>query len=120
MSRGQIITVHSVVRVGDFERVLDGTSHHAFPVVNLAENVIGLIPKKMIVNLLILKAFYRTEATEKLKGENNHTELAGNQQNDAANTVVDESVGKHLPVPNKRRKSQRSKSIIVVEDAETH
>lgn len=40
------------------ESVLRGTSHHGFPVVNTANNVIGMVHKKMIVNLLILKAFY--------------------------------------------------------------
>ena len=40
------------------ESVLRGTSHHGFPVVNIANNVIGMLHKKMIVNLLILKAFY--------------------------------------------------------------
>ena len=122
MSQGEVITVHSVVRVGDFKRVLDGTSHHAFPVVNQAENVIGLIPKKMIVNLLILKAFYHTAATENLKGESGQTEHAGNQQNDGAVTG-DEQAGKLLPLPNLtsgKWRSTRSKSIIIVEDAETH
>ena len=56
-----IVTVHSVQKVEDFHNVLHGTSHHAFPVVNAAGNVIGLIPKKMIVTLLVLKAFYNRE-----------------------------------------------------------
>ena len=61
MCDGPIVTVHSVMKVADFHEVLYGTSHHAFPVVNSANNVVGLIPKKMIVNLLILKAFYNKE-----------------------------------------------------------
>ena len=39
--------------------MLRGTSHHAFPVVNSANNVVGLVPKKIIVNLLIMKGFYK-------------------------------------------------------------
>ena len=41
--------------------MLRGTSHHAFPVVNSANNVVGLVPKKILVNLLIMKAFYHKD-----------------------------------------------------------
>ena len=41
--------------------MLRGTSHHAFPVVNSANNVVGLVPKKIVVNLLIMKAFYNKD-----------------------------------------------------------
>ena len=58
MFAGNIVTVPAVCQVENFRSVLCGTSHHAFPVVNSANNVVGLIPKKMIVNLLIMKAFY--------------------------------------------------------------
>ena len=58
MCSGNIVTVPSVCQVKMLESVLRGTSHHGFPVVNIANNVIGMLHKKMIVNLLILKAFY--------------------------------------------------------------
>ena len=58
MSSGNIVTVPSVCQVKMLESVLRGTSHHGFPVVNIANNVIGMLHKKMIVNLLILKSFY--------------------------------------------------------------
>ena len=61
MSDTDVITVPSVCQVEVFEKVLRGTSHHAFPVVNSANNVVGLIPKKIIVNLLIMKAFYHKD-----------------------------------------------------------
>ena len=61
MCGGNIVTVPSVCQVKMLDSVLRGTSHHGFPVVNLANNVIGMIHKKMIVNLLILKAFYGRE-----------------------------------------------------------
>ena len=61
MSEEKIVSVHSVMKVGDFHKVLHGTSHHAFPVVNSANKCVGLIPKKMIVTLLVLKAFYNRD-----------------------------------------------------------
>lgn len=61
MSQEQIVSVHSVMKVGDFHKVLHGTSHHAFPVVNSANKCVGLIPKKMIVTLIVLRAFYNRD-----------------------------------------------------------
>ena len=59
MYSGHIMTIPAVCHVGSFKNLIGGTSHHAFPVVNQANNVVGLIHKKMIVNLLIMKAFYQ-------------------------------------------------------------
>ena len=64
MYAGNIVTVPSVCQVKMLENVLRGTSHHGFPVVNIANNVIGMVHKKMIVNLLILKAFYGKDGDE--------------------------------------------------------
>jgi len=67
MSEEQIVTVHSVMKVGDFHKVLHGTSHHAFPVVNSANKCVGLIPKKMIVTLIVLRAFYNRDVLKDKK-----------------------------------------------------
>ena len=57
MFPGPIITLPGVVKVSELKSILN-QSHHAYPVVNKANNVVGLIHKKMIVCVLIAKAFY--------------------------------------------------------------
>ena len=37
------------------------TLHHGFPVINTAGNLVGLIPKKMLVILLEEKGFYKKD-----------------------------------------------------------
>ena len=63
MNQTQISNVRAICQVKDVIPLLN-LLHHAYPVYNSANKLVGLIPKKMIVILLEELAFYRKEDLE--------------------------------------------------------
>ena len=56
------VCVSSVESLKNLQKVLQ-TSHHAFPVLNKNENVVGLIPRNFIIVLLLKQHFYNRSAS---------------------------------------------------------
>ena len=60
------VTINSVADMKEVKKCF-ATTHQAWPVLNLAGNLCGIIPKTMIVRLLEHKAFYKQEKVDPSK-----------------------------------------------------
>lgn len=56
-----VVTIPTVANISEIRQCL-GTSHQAFPVINTADNMIGLIPRLMLVRLVENQKFYTRSA----------------------------------------------------------
>ena len=60
----QVVSLPTITDVESVRKALT-TTHNAFPVVNTAGNLVGLIPKSIVVKLLSKKAFYKKERIDR-------------------------------------------------------
>jgi len=56
--RKNVQTVKAVSSIESIKTLLDTTNHHAFPVINSKENVIGMIPRNFILVLIKNSSYY--------------------------------------------------------------
>lgn len=53
-----VVTISTVPDMGEIKKALD-TDHAAWPVLNVAGNLCGVISKSVLIKLLEKKAFYK-------------------------------------------------------------
>ena len=59
-----VVTLPSIANMEACKKALQ-TSHNAFPVINTAGKLVGLIPKSIVVKLIQRKAFYDKDSTDR-------------------------------------------------------
>ena len=59
-----VVTLSTISNMESCKKALQ-SPHNAFPVVNTAGRLVGLIPKSMVVVILEKKAFYDRESTDR-------------------------------------------------------
>ena len=60
----EVISLPSIANMEAVRKALE-SHHQAFPVVNTADRLVGLIPKSTIITLLEQKAFYDMEGVDR-------------------------------------------------------
>ena len=59
-----VVTLPSIANMEACKKALQ-TSHNAFPVMNTAGKLVGLVPKSIVVHLIRQKAFYDKDSTDR-------------------------------------------------------
>ena len=60
----ELVTLPTIANMDACKKALQ-TSHNAFPVLNTAGKLVGLIPKSMVVKVIEMKSFYDKESTDR-------------------------------------------------------
>lgn len=71
------ITLATIANMESCKKALQ-SHHNAYPVVNTAGRLVGLIPKRMVVAILEKKSFYDKESIDRSQLMGGHTDIADN------------------------------------------
>lgn len=86
-----VVTLSTISNMESCKKALQ-SPHNAFPVVNTAGRLVGLIPKSMVVTILEKKSFYDRESTDR-----------SNVMPEVANMIQEEEVMRPVSVNDNSR-----------------
>ena len=72
------ITLSTISNMESCKKALS-SHHNAYPVVNTAGRLVGLIPKRFVVKMLEHKQFYDKESIDRSQMVGGHTDVTQNQ-----------------------------------------